>query len=82
MVYDAVGCPKCKNTGYNGRTAIHEILLATPRMQILITGGAKADEIAELAKEEGTLLLRDNISKLVQQGVTTIDELVRVTYAV
>ncbi len=82
MVYDAVGCPKCKNTGYTGRTAIHEILLATPRMQILITGGAKADEIAELAKEEGTLLLRDNISKLVQQGVTTIDELVRVTYAV
>ena len=82
MVYDAVGCPKCKNTGYTGRTAIHEILLATPRMQVLITSGAKADEIAVLAKEEGTLLLRDNVSKLVQQGVTSIDELVRVTYAV
>ncbi len=82
MIYDAGGCPKCKNTGYTGRTAIHEILLCTSRMQILITGGAKADEIAELAKEEGTLLLRDNVSKLVQQGVTSIDELVRVTYAV
>lgn len=82
MIYDAGGCPKCKNTGYNGRTAIHEILLATSRMQVLITSGAKADEIAELAKEEGTLLLRDNVSKLVQQGVTSIDELVRVTYAV
>ena len=82
MIYDAGGCPKCKNTGYNGRTAIHEILLATPRMQVLITSGAKADEIAELAKEEGTLLLRDNVSKLVQSGVTSMDELVRVTYAV
>ena len=82
MVYDAGGCPKCNNTGYNGRTAIHEILLATARMQILITGGAKADEIAELAKEEGTLLLRDNVSKLVQEGRTSMDELVRVTYAV
>ena len=82
MIYDAGGCPKCKNTGYTGRTAIHEILLCTSRMQILITGGAKADEIADLAKEEGTLLLRDNVSKLVQQGVTSIDELVRVTYAV
>ena len=82
MIYDAGGCPKCKNTGYNGRTAIHEILLATSRMQVLITSGAKADEIAELAKEEGTLLLRDNVSKLVQQGITSIDELVRVTYAV
>jgi type IV pilus assembly protein PilB len=82
MIYDAGGCPKCKNTGYTGRTAIHEILLCTSRMQILITSGAKADQIAELAKEEGTLLLRDNVSKLVQQGVTSIDELVRVTYAV
>jgi type IV pilus assembly protein PilB len=82
MVYDAGGCPKCNNTGYNGRTAIHEILLATPRMQVLITSGAKADEIAELAKEEGTLLLRDNVSKLVQNGVTSMDELIRVTYAV
>lgn len=82
MVYDAGGCPKCKNTGYTGRTAIHEILLATPRMQVLITSGAKADKIAELAKEEGTLLLRDNVSKLVQSGVTSMDELVRVTYAV
>ncbi|WP_028505497.1 GspE/PulE family protein [Ruminococcus sp. FC2018] len=82
MVYDAGGCPKCNNTGYNGRTAIHEILLATSRMQILITGGAKADEIAELAKEEGTLLLRDNVSKLVQEGRTSMEELIRVTYAV
>ncbi len=82
MIYDAGGCPKCNNTGYTGRTAIHEILLATSRMQVLITSGAKADEIAELAKEEGTLLLRDNVSKLVQEGVTTMDELVRVTYAV
>ena len=82
MVYDAGGCPKCNNTGYNGRTAIHEILLATPRMQVLITSGAKADEIAVLAKEEGTLLLRDNVSKLVQNGVTSMDELIRVTYAV
>ena len=82
MIYDAGGCPKCKNTGYTGRTAIHEILLATPRMQVLITSGAKADQIAELAKEEGTLLLRDNVSKLVQNGVTSMDELVRVTYAV
>jgi type IV pilus assembly protein PilB len=51
-------------------------------MQILITSGAKADEIAELAKKEGTLLLRDNVSKLVQSGVTSMDELIRVTYAV
>lgn len=81
-VYDPAGCPKCKNTGYKGRTAIHEILLATPEMQALITRGAKADEIQHLAREQGCLLLRDNVSGLVQAGTTSMDELIRVTYAV
>lgn len=81
-IYDAVGCPNCNNTGYRGRTAIHEILLCTSRMSSLITSGAKADAIAELAKEEGTRLLRDNVADLVQEGKTTMEELIRVTYAV
>jgi type IV pilus assembly protein PilB len=80
-IYKAKGCPKCTN-GYVGRTAIHEILLATPKMKEIITAGAKNEEIQELAKKEGCRLLRDNVSELVQQGRTTIDELVRVTYAV
>ena len=82
QVYDACGCSKCNNTGYKGRTAIHEILLNTPEMMELITGGARATEIQVLAKEQGCLLLRDNVSKLVQQGITSVGELVRVTYAV
>ena len=76
------GCPTCNGTGYKGRTAIHEILLSTPEMQALITRGAKADEISALAREQGCRLLRDNVSELVQRGVTSMDELVRVTYAV
>ena len=80
-IYKPVGCPKCTR-GYTGRTAIHEILLATPKMKEIIAAGAKSEEIQELAKEEGCRLLRDNVSELVQQGRTTIDELVRVTYAV
>lgn len=84
MIFDPApnGCLKCNNTGYRGRTAIHEILLATPEMQVLITSGAKADAIQDLAKEQGTRLLRDNVSELVQKGVTSMDELIRVTYAV
>ncbi len=82
QVYDAHGCNKCNDTGYKGRTAIHEILLATPEMAVLITAGAKADEIEKLAKEQGCKLLRDNVSELVQIGKTSMDELIRVTYAV
>ena len=81
-VYDACGCPKCNNTGYTGRTAIHEILLCTPEMSALIANDAKVDQISKLCREQGTKLLRDNVSELVQEGRTTMDELVRVTYAV
>jgi type IV pilus assembly protein PilB len=80
-IYDAVGCPKCNNTGYTGRTAIHEILLCTQEMMSLIASGAKTAEISALARSQGTKLLRDNISDLVQAGETTIDELTRVTFA-
>ena len=76
------GCPRCMKTGYKGRTAIHEILLATPTMKEIIAAGAKSEQIQELARKEGCLLLRDNVSKLVQQGVTDMGELIRVTYAV
>lgn len=81
-VYDACGCPKCNNTGYTGRTAIHEILLCTPEMSSVIANDGKVDVISKLAKEQGTKLLRDNVSELVQEGKTTMDELVRVTYAI
>ncbi len=81
-IYDACGCPKCNNTGYTGRTAIHEVLTCTTEMSSLIANGGKTDAIAALAAKQGTKLLRDNVSELVQQGRTTMDELVRVTYAV
>lgn len=81
-IYDACGCPKCNNTGYTGRTAIHEILTCTSEMTGLIANGGKIDQIAELAKKQGTKLLRDNVSELVQAGETSMEELVRVTYAV
>ena len=81
-IYDACGCPKCNNTGYSGRTAIHEILLCTPEMASLIAADGKTDAISELSRKQGCKLLRDNVSELVQNGRTTIDELIKLTYAI
>lgn len=81
-IYDACGCPKCNNTGYTGRTAIHEILLCTPEMASLIAADGKVDAISALAREQGCKLLRDNVAELVQEGRTTMDELVKLTFAV
>ena len=82
QIFDAVGCPECNNTGYKGRTAIHEIIHCTSGISTLIAESAGKEQLEEAAKRNGTRLLRDNVSELVQQGRTTIDELVRVTYSV
>ena len=81
-VFESQGCPECNNTGYRGRTAIHEIIHCTAGISTIIARNGSKEEIEEKAKENGTKLLRDNVSELVQRGVTSMDELVRVTYAV
>jgi type IV pilus assembly protein PilB len=73
------GCDKCSNTGYKGRVGIHEILENTPGIQDLIVKHATSLEIQEQAEEEGMILMwEDGFIKAVQ-GITTIDEILRVT---
>ena len=82
QIFEAGGCPACNNTGYRGRTAIHEIIHCTTKVSSIIAGGGTKEEIEKAAKEQGTKLLRDNVAELVQAGETSIDELVRATYTV
>ena len=81
-IKEACGCSKCNNTGYRSRTAIHEIITATPEMSALIARDGTVEEIQELAKKNGTRLLRDNVAALVMEGKTTISELIKTTYTV
>ncbi|MBP3380331.1 MAG: Flp pilus assembly complex ATPase component TadA [Ruminococcus sp.] len=82
QIYEPVGCPNCNNTGYRGRTAIHEIIHCTAKVSAIIAAGGGKEEIEQAAKANGTKLLRDNASELVQAGLTSIDELVRSTFSV
>ncbi|MCM1529322.1 MAG: Flp pilus assembly complex ATPase component TadA [Alistipes sp.] len=82
QIYEPVGCPNCNNTGYKGRTAIHEIIHCTAKVSAIIAAGGGKEEIEQAAKANGTKLLRDNASELVQAGQTSIDELVRSTFSV
>ncbi len=76
------GCRACRGTGYTGRTAIHEIIVTTPKIKELISAGGTAEEIGALATKSGTLLLRDNVTQMVLAGKTSMDELVKATYTV
>ena len=76
------GCRACHNTGYKGRTAIHEIIVSTNDIKELIAKNATAEEIGIQARKNGTRLLRDNVTEMVLDGRTTMDELVKATYTV
>ena len=82
QIYEPCGCPECNNTGYRGRTAIHEIIHCTAKVSQIIAGGGGKEQIEEAAKANGTKLLRDNAAELVIVGQTSIDELVRTTFSV
>ncbi len=76
------GCRACHNSGYKGRTAIHEIIVSTNDIKELIARNATAEEIGIQARKNGTRLLRDNVTDMVLEGKTTMDELVKATYSV
>ena len=82
QIYKSVGCPECNNTGYRGRTAIHEIIHCTAKVSQIIAAGGGKEDIEEAARNNGTKLLRDNAAELVVAGQTSIDELVRTTFSV
>jgi type II secretory ATPase GspE/PulE/Tfp pilus assembly ATPase PilB-like protein len=64
VLYKPKGCAKCGNTGYKGRTGIHEIIVGTDPLKSLIQGRAKMEEIREQAIKDGmTTLMQDGIRK-------------------
>jgi len=75
------GCKKCFNSGYRGRRAIAEIMMLTPAIKELISKNAKEDAIMHLARKEGMQTLRENGLSLAARGVTSIEEVLRVTAA-
>ena len=77
--YKGKGCPKCMNTGYKGRISIYELMIPDEKIHNAIVAKAPTDEIRKLACAAGMVtLLEDGIEK-VRQGITTIEEVLRVT---
>ncbi len=78
-VYRAVGCPDCFHTGYSGRQAIFEIMEVNDALKLVILSTSDANAIKTEALEQGMTTLRHcGIEKLLE-GVTTVEEVMRVT---
>ncbi len=74
------GCTFCAGSGYQDRVGVYELLRMTPAMRALIGTGPTYEAIRDLAAEEGTLSLRQEGVQLIEQGVTTIAEVIRGIY--
>lgn len=73
------GCKECNNSGYKDRTAIYEVMEITDDIRLLITQRSSADLITKQAIQGGMIpIMRDGVAK-VFQGITSIDEVIRVT---
>ncbi len=79
-IKQGVGCSLCNSTGYKGRTAIFEVLEITKSVKNLIDIGATEADIEKCALNEGMIFLREACCKKVLQGITTVDEMLRVTF--
>ena len=77
-LYEAVGCEHCTN-GYKGRVGIYQVLPISEKMRALILNGGNAMQMAELAKAEGINDLRASGLLKVSQGITSLEEIDRVT---
>lgn len=81
VVKRAVGCNHCNGTGYAGRVAIHEVLTIDKRLREMISAGATVEQMKDYAvNEQGMKTLKTAGFELVEQGVTTMDELRKVAY--
>lgn len=75
------GCEQCNGTGYKGRIAIHEVVLVDKEMRNMITRRCSAEEMFEYVKRTQEIsTLKEGMIRLVENGISTVDELIRLTY--
>ena len=78
LIYRAVGCEHCNNTGYRGRTGIHELLLVDEHIRELIHIGKGEQSIEKYVRQHSPSIRADGFSKVLT-GETTLEEVLRVT---
>ncbi|KIG18537.1 Type IV fimbrial assembly, ATPase PilB [Enhygromyxa salina] len=79
QLWTAVGCEKCNESGYRGRTGVYEVLSVTEEIRRMAIRNASGAEIKRAAIAQGLRTLRDDGAHKVLSGLSTIDEVLRVT---
>lgn len=77
--YYGKGCARCNNSGYKGRIGLYELMMMSDEIRDGIAAEASADDLRVIARQQGMVTLRESGLKLIFDGLTTIDEVVRET---
>ena len=80
-IYQSVGCRECRNTGFHGRHAIFEWMDSDDEIRRLILKNSSSDQIRDAARRAGMRTLAEDGWRLVQGGITTVEEVLSVTTA-
>jgi type IV pilus assembly protein PilB len=78
-IYRAKGCPRCRNLGYSGRIGIYELFVPDDEVLDKISNGASLNEVRDLARASGMKPLRVDGMEKVKAGITSLEEVYRVT---
>ncbi len=79
-IYEPCGCPRCDNTGFKGRIGVYEIMEVTQPLKTIISKNGTAEDIKNKALEEGMNTLRMSATKYVLEGITSVPEMMRVSF--
>jgi len=77
QIWASVGCEECRNTGYRGRTAVHEVFVMDEEMRTLLSGDTPMDEIEAVAEAKYTRIHHDAAVKALE-GITDVKEAMRI----
>ncbi len=77
--YHGKGCNSCSETGYRGRLALYEVMSINEEVKKMILDGASTMELREAARRNGMLTLRESGLQKLREGITTLEEVMRVT---
>ncbi|MCM1267871.1 MAG: Flp pilus assembly complex ATPase component TadA [Bacteroidales bacterium] len=79
-IYEPCGCPRCDGTGFKGRIGVYEIMEVTQPLKTIISKKGTAEDIKNKALEEGMNTLRMSATKYVLEGITSVQEMMRVSF--
>lgn len=79
-IYEPCGCPRCDGTGFKGRIGVYEIMEVSQPLKSIISKGGPAEDIKNKALEEGMNTLRMSATKYVLEGITSVQEMMRVSF--